>query len=92
MAIYLHATPPTTGRPDISPIARQRLYAACWRGDQPAEVLDTADREHLLYDLWRQGWTDAEIATHTRMTTYTAERIRTRLGLRANRARKGAAA
>lgn len=57
------------GRPDIAPMARGRLMAACRRGELPAEALDTADREHLVYDFWAGGWSDVEIATHTRMTT-----------------------
>lgn len=57
------------------------LYRACLAGQEPAEALDRADRQHLVYDLWRLGWTDAEIATHTRMSTYTAARIRARIGL-----------
>lgn len=79
MPLKLHNGSPTSER---TPWARrQQLYETCWRGELPAEVLDTAAREHLLYDLWRQGWTDADIAAHTRMTTYTAARIRARLGL-----------
>lgn len=92
MAIYLHAAEPPGGRPDISPIARERLYRACYRGDEPAELLSRADREDLVYDLWSKGWSDVEIAAHTRMTTYTTGRIRDRLGLAPHRPRKEAAA
>jgi hypothetical protein len=88
VAIHLHTKEPPSGRP----ITAQQLYSACWRGELPAEILSTADRERLLYDLWLQHWTDVEIATHTRMTTYTTARIRTRLGLDARPALKEAAA
>lgn len=81
MAIYLHATEPTHGRP----MTRELLYDACYRGAIPAEALDRVDREHLLYDLWLKGWSDVEIATHTRISTYTVVRIRERLGLAAAR-------
>jgi hypothetical protein len=88
VAIHLHTQPPPGGRP----ITAQQLYNACWRGELPAEVLDTADRELLVTELCSLGWTDVEIATHTRMTTYTTARIRTRLGLEARPAQKEAAA
>lgn len=80
---------PTPPRPDITPMSRARLRAACWRGELPAEVLDPAEREQLVCDLWGAGWTDAEIATHTCMTTYTAARIRERLGLRVRPSKEG---
>lgn len=79
------------GRPDTAPLARNRLMAACRRGDIPAEALPTEDRERLVRQLWRAGWTDVEVATHTRMSTYTTGRIRERLGLPAHRYTKGAA-
>lgn len=53
-------------------------------GDWPAEALSTADRQALVLVLHQQGWTDVEIAAHTRMTTYTTGRIRARLGLAPN--------
>jgi hypothetical protein len=59
-----------------------------WRlalnGDWPAEALSTADRARLVRILHKRGWTDVEIAVHTRMTTYTTGRIRARLGLAPN--------
>jgi hypothetical protein len=80
-------------RPDIGKtVERVRLIDACRRGTQPAELLDPAQREHLVYDLWCDGWTDVEIATHTRMTTYTTGRIRDRLGLAAHPTSKRGAA
>ncbi|WP_139219612.1 hypothetical protein [Actinopolyspora alba] len=54
---------------------------ACLRGSEPAEALSTTDREHLVRRCCEAGWTDAEIAARTGMTTYTTARIRTRLGL-----------
>jgi hypothetical protein len=79
-------------RPGTAPISRARLIDACRRGHLPAEILDQTDREHLVYDLWAAGWTDLEIATHTRMTTYTTGRIRGHLGVAAHPSTKGAVA
>jgi hypothetical protein len=72
---------PGPSRPDTSPLRRRALLSACWAGREPAESLEPADREQLVYELWALSWTDVEIAAHTRMTTYTAGRIRERLGL-----------
>lgn len=58
-----------------------RLWLAACAGSEPADALPTRDREDLVYDLWSCGWTDQDIALHTRMTEYTTARIRTRLGL-----------
>lgn len=80
------------GRPDTAPMARARLRAACLAGDLPAEALHTEDRERLVRQLWRAGWTDVEVAVYTRLTTYTAARIRARLGLAAHPSTKGAVA
>lgn len=66
------------------------LWDACCRGDLPAEMLSTRDREDLVYALHQQGWTDVEIASHTRMTSYTVDRIRTRIGLQPNESRRSA--
>lgn len=57
------------------------LWDACWRGDAPAEALPPGWRDQLVYELWSAGWTDQQIADHTRMTLYTAARIRDRMGL-----------
>ncbi len=90
MAIRVHGRPiPERTSSGMRP---SRLRAACWRGDLPAEVLETGDRETLVHDLWSAGWTDVEIAIHTRMTTYTTGRIRARLGLAAHPSTKGAIA
>jgi hypothetical protein len=53
-------------------------------GDLPAEALRPLDRQALVLILHQRGWTDVEIAAHTRMTTYTTGRIRARLGLAPN--------
>jgi hypothetical protein len=89
-AVHGRRDPP---RPDTSPQRRRALLSACWAGREPAESLEPADREQLVYELWALGWTDAEIAAHTRMSTYTAGRIRERLGLAPNTTtgREGAA-
>lgn len=60
------------------------LYRACVAGTVPAEALPTRLRERLVDELVRHGWTDIEIAAHTRMTTYTTARIRDALGLEPN--------
>lgn len=79
------------GKPDAAALSRAWLRQACLRGEMPAEVLTTEDREHLVHTLWKRGWTDAEIASHTLMTTYTTARIRSRLKLAAHRTVEGAA-
>lgn len=79
------------GHPDSSAVSKAWLRQACLRGHMPAEVLTTRDREHLVHTLWKRGWTDAEIASHTLMTTYTTARIRSRLQLAAHRSVEGAA-
>lgn len=61
-----------------------KLWVACWEGREPAEMLSTRDREDLVWNLHEQRLTDLEIAGHTRMSLYTAARIRGRLGLRPN--------
>jgi hypothetical protein len=68
---------PPTGSPG--------LLADAFRGHEPAEALSTHDREHLVTELVEAGWTDLQIACHTRTTLYTTARIRSRLGLRRNR-------
>lgn len=78
--------------PAAAPISRTRLQIACWKGELPAEILTPAERERLVHELWGYGWTDVEIACHTRMTTYTTGRIRARLGLAAHPAQERATA
>lgn len=84
MSLRIARQPPAT-----APISRARLQIACWKGELPAEILTTAERERLVYELWGYGWTDVEIACHTRMTLYTTARIRARLGLATHPARGG---
>ncbi|GAB3670460.1 hypothetical protein GCM10027597_01770 [Saccharopolyspora tripterygii] len=68
--------------PPTAPTARspQRRWRACCRGELPAEALSTRDREDLVAELHTRGWTDAQIALHTRMSLYTTARIRDRIG------------
>lgn len=61
--------------------ARRRLWHRCRRGEVPAELLDADERAQLVAWFWQCGWSDAEIAAHTRMSTYTTCRIRERLRL-----------
>ena len=69
------------------------LFEACLAGREPAESLPTELRTRLVAQLVAQGWTDAEIAALTRMSTYTTARIRERVGLPPGRlADRGAAA
>lgn len=51
-------------------------YRAALDGGEPADALTEADRHRLVTQLHAGGWTDVEIARHTRMTTYTTVRIR----------------
>jgi hypothetical protein len=71
----------TLGRPRTN----WKLWVRCLEGLEPAESLPALDRAdlvwHLVHDL---GWTDREIADHTRMTDYTTARIREHLGLKQN--------
>ncbi|MCI2421486.1 hypothetical protein MOQ72_29035 [Saccharopolyspora sp. K220] len=71
-------------KPDLRPLTGRDTYRSCLLGKQPAEILDTTARERLVAELHALGWTDAEIAAHCRMTTYTTGRIRERLGLAPN--------
>lgn len=76
--------------PHTRPITDRHAYRACVAGRSPAEVLDTGDRERLVAELHRLGWSDVEIAAHCRMTTYITGRIRDRLELAPNNPREGA--
>lgn len=78
------------GRPVAHTLADQQLLEACRTGHEPAEVLPTYAREWLVHELVCEGWTDLQIAEHTRMSTYTTARIRERLGLAANKIRGAA--
>lgn len=74
----------------MTPGTRHRLYRRCRAGHAPAEALPTRDRARLVRELWAAGMTDVEIATHTRMSTYTTARIRARLELDALSTTEGA--
>lgn len=63
------------------------LFHLAKNGLLPAEALPTRLRWWLVSELHRDGFTDVEIAERTRMTTYTAARIRAALGLDPNRSR-----
>lgn len=67
----------------VSPVVT-RLWPECWAGTEPAEALDTGERELLVAFLHEAGHTDLQIAARTRMTLYTTARIRDRIGLAAN--------
>lgn len=75
----LTAPPPRPGA--RSPNERWRQ---CCAGQLPAEALSQRDREDLIAELVDHGWTDTDIAAHTRLSTYTTGRIRSRLGLEPN--------
>lgn len=83
MGIRVHAGAVPDRPPPMVTISYTRILTACWNGVLPAELLERGDRDQLIYELWIARWTDAEVATHTRLTTYTAARIRERLGLEA---------
>ena len=71
-------------RARVTAPGNEPLYRACRLGREPAESLDTDDRARLVAELVARGWSDVQIAAHTRQTTYTTARIRARLGLTAN--------
>jgi hypothetical protein len=62
----------------VRPDPESLLWRACLNGREPAESLSTAARARLVTVLAGKGWTDAEIASWTRQTTYTTARIRKR--------------
>jgi len=66
-----------------------RLYELARAGAVPAEELPSNLRWQLVAELHAEGWTDAHIAQHTRMTEYTTARIRGAMNLRANGRGKG---
>jgi hypothetical protein len=73
------------------PVTDQVAWRLALDGDLPADALSTVDRRALVLVLHNCGWTDVEIASHTRMSTYTTARIREGLGLAGNKI-KGAVA
>jgi hypothetical protein len=66
------------------PVVNTLQYQAARDGREPAEALPTLARARLVVELHRRGWTDVEIATWTRQTTFTTAEIRGRLGLLPN--------
>lgn len=60
------------------------MWDRCRAGLVPAEMLTADERAQLVVWFWEQGWTDAQIAEQTRMSTYTAGRIRAGLDLPPN--------
>lgn len=56
----------------------RKLYRLAAAGDVPAEELRPAEREQLVTELATAGWETVDIAEHTRMSTYTTNRIRQR--------------
>lgn len=67
--------------PLAEPDPMRDLYVLCLDGEAPAEALSTVARGLLVAELCIDGWTDQQIAAHTRLTLYTATRIRAGLGL-----------
>lgn len=65
-----------------------RVWRRCWEGREPAESLTPQDREDMVFQLHRHGWSDMDIARHTRQTLYTTGRILDRLGLDPNHDRR----
>lgn len=59
-------------------------FTLCLAGREVAEALPTRERGLLVAVLCLSGWTDQQIADHTRMTLYTTARIRARLELSPN--------
>ena len=70
---------PIPTRELVAPRSPQWLWDACCRGQEPAEALDHRDREDLVAQLLRAGWSIPEVAGHTRMTVYTTARIADRV-------------
>ena len=94
MSLLIHGLRAPEPPPTRLPSSR-RFWGMCWRGELPAEALAVVDpklADQLIFDLWRLGWTDTELADHTKHTTYTIARIRTRLGLAPNRTIQGTTA
>lgn len=64
-------------------------YRLALAGRLPAEALVWPYRRRIVGVLAREGWTDAQMAAHTKWTTYTVARIRTAMGLPANHEQEG---
>ena len=81
----LHAVPADLPAPRA--YGEEQQIRMAMQGLLVAEELPTKARERLFTELHALGWTDLEMAEHTRTTPYTTVRIRERLGLRPNRPR-----
>lgn len=75
------------GLPAPRDFTEEALIHMAMEGLLIAEELPTKARERLFAELHFLGWTDLQMAEHTRTTPYTTARIRDRLGLVANRPR-----
>jgi len=82
VALQITITHDTTA--PTRPVTDHQVYALCLAGHLPAEILPSGRRRLLIHELHTLGWTDLEIASHTRMTLYTAARLRDQLGLAPN--------
>lgn len=71
----LRRVPDSVRRRIPAPRSGPLLWRLCCDGREPAESLDWRDREDLVADLIVEGWSTVEIATLTRMTCYTTDRI-----------------
>lgn len=74
--------------PTTRPVTGRAAYRACLAGERPAEALEPSMRERLVAELHHRGWSDSEIAAHTRLQTYTVGRICDRLQLKPNSSNK----
>lgn len=72
-------------------IEHPQQYTAALAGREVAEALTAPDRARLVRELHGRGWTDVQVATLTRMSTFTVAEIRVRLGLAANATTEAAA-
>lgn len=63
---------------------RGHQLAEALAGREPAEALPPRERRQLVAQLVAAGWTDADMAAHTRWSTYTVARVRGGLGLAPN--------
>lgn len=81
---FTRPTVPDEIVPVAAPRSGRELWLRACHGLEPAEALDPRDREDLVAELVVRGWSDVQIAEHTRMSTYTTGRIRDRLQLAPN--------
>jgi hypothetical protein len=79
-------------RPEPRNRSEERLLGEALAGDRPAEDLPEYLRHKTFLVLHNWGWTDMQMAEHTRTSLYTTARIRDYLGLEPNRDRHVAGA